>query len=45
MKCDATMRLRFLAVCIFFMFPLSALSADESVNEILTKVSEAYRTL
>jgi outer membrane lipoprotein-sorting protein len=27
------------------MFPSSALSADESVNEILTKVSETYRTL
>jgi outer membrane lipoprotein-sorting protein len=45
MKVDATVRLRVLAVCIIWMFPFSALSADESVSEILTKVSEAYRTL
>jgi outer membrane lipoprotein-sorting protein len=34
-----------MAVCFFWMCPFGALSADESVNEILTKVSETYRTL
>jgi len=45
MKFDATIGLRLLVACFLWMFSFSALSVDESVNEILTKVSEAYRTL
>jgi outer membrane lipoprotein-sorting protein len=45
MKFNATIGLRVLAVCLLWTLPFSAFSADESVNEILTKVSETYRAL
>ena len=46
MRFKATISLRLLAACFLLTYPFKHcfLSADESVNEILTKVSETYRT-
>ncbi len=45
MKFNATIGLRVLAVCLLWTLPFTAFTADESVNGILTKVSETYRAL